>query len=169
MNTILVPLDGSPLAEQVLPYVRILAPVLDARVLLLRVVSEVERESLLGYDMLTLYGMTGEALTALYQREQRRWDAVRRHAEAYLEQVADGLREAGIEVDTEVDFGSPARQIVDVAEQKHAVLIAMAAHDYNGFQRWALGSVTDKVVHAANAPFFIVRGSTHAGEEIPIE
>jgi nucleotide-binding universal stress UspA family protein len=164
MKTILVPLDGTALAEQVLPHVRVLAPALGAKIRLLRVVSDRERESLLGYDMLALYGMAGDALNNIYEHEQRRWDALRQQAHSYLEIKADELREQGLEVETEVAFGTPARQIVEVAEREQASLIAMAAHDYSSLQRWTIGSVTDKVVHATSTPFFILRGDEHLAE-----
>jgi nucleotide-binding universal stress UspA family protein len=65
----------------------------------------------------------------------------------------------GVETSFEVRLGAPAEIVVEAAEQKHAALIAMATHGYSGIKRWALGSVTHRVVHAANVPVYVARGS----------
>jgi nucleotide-binding universal stress UspA family protein len=153
MMTILAPLDGSALAEQALPFVRMLAPILDAKVKLLHVVLEIERFHLaMDFD-------PGDPLAP--QREQRlnSWQMLRQNAEHYLDRQAAHLRAAGIETSYEVLLGPPADTIVQVAEGEQVDLIAMVTHGYSGIKRWALGSVTDKVVHAANAPVFVVRGA----------
>jgi nucleotide-binding universal stress UspA family protein len=155
MNTILVPLDGSGLAEQVLPSVRMLAPILGAKVKLLQVVLEVDQ-----YYLAMDFELSGPFAS---QRGQRlsSWDVLRLSAESYLERQVAQLRAAGVEASFDVQLGAPAEIIVEVAAREHASLIAMATHGYSGIKRWALGSVTDKVVHAANIPVFVVRGMEH--------
>jgi nucleotide-binding universal stress UspA family protein len=56
-------------------------------------------------------------------------------------------------------FESAAEGIVRTAEEREATLIAMVTHGYSGLRRWALGSVTDKVVSATSTPVFVLRGS----------
>jgi nucleotide-binding universal stress UspA family protein len=158
MKTILVPLDGSALAEQVLPSVQMLAPILGARAHLLRVVSEAERYSLLIYDE------GGERFATQRERQLHSWEMLRQQAESYLAPLAQRLRGAGIETSFEVHPGAPAEIIVQAAEREQADLIAMASHGYSGIKRWALGSVTDKVVHATDVPVFVVRGTEAAPE-----
>jgi nucleotide-binding universal stress UspA family protein len=153
MKTILVPLDGSALAEQVLPSVRMLAPLLRAGVHLLRVVSESDRYHLLLYE----YGQ--DHFATQRERQLHSWEILRQQAESYLAPLAQQLRAAGVETAFEVRLGAPAEIVVEVAEREQATLIAMATHGYSGIKRWALGSVTDRVVHAANVPVFVVRGS----------
>jgi nucleotide-binding universal stress UspA family protein len=151
MQTILVPLDGSAPAEQVLPSVRMLAPILGAKVKLLQVVLEMDQ-----YYLAMDFELSGSFAS---QRGQRlnTWEVLRQSAEDYLGRHAAQLRAAGVQTTFEVLIGAPAETIVEVAEREQATLIAMATHGYSGIKRWALGSVTDKVVHAANAPVFVVR------------
>jgi nucleotide-binding universal stress UspA family protein len=135
MNTIVVPLDGSPLAEAVLPHVRGLAALFGARVHLLHVIASPDQ---------IVVGKGAEPGTV----EQRGH---------YLTEQAARFAGAGIEVTTEVQIGRPPAVILERATAEGATLIAMASHGYSGLRRWTLGSVTDKVVHAAKAPVFVVR------------
>ncbi|HET9224855.1 MAG TPA: universal stress protein [Roseiflexaceae bacterium] len=164
MKTILVPLDGSALAEQTLPYVRMLAPLLGATIHVLRVIPDDEKNALLASDPAVL--REAEATGApLWEREAGVWDMLRQRAEGYLDAQTIALRTAGFDVRSHVQIGAPAEMISAVAEQIHADLIAMATHGYTGFKRWTLGSVTDKVVQAATTPVFVVPGSaTPVGE-----
>ena len=155
MKTILVPLDGSALAEQVLPSVRMLAPILGAKVKLLQVVLEMDQ-----YYLAMDFELSG-SLASQRGQQPSPWDVLRQSAENYLERQAAQLRAAGIETTFEVRLGAPAEVIVEVAEREQATLIAMATHGYSGIKRWALGSVTDKLVHVANVPVFVVRGMEH--------
>lgn len=160
MQTIVVPLDGSELAAQVVPYVRVLAPLLGAKVHLLRVVQDSHLSSSESWTqvLISVYGVPeSEAL----QRDQydASMEALRQQARAYLHEQAQTLEGAGIEVISDVRYGSPAEVIVEVAAgYAPGALIAMATHGYSGLRRWALGSVADKVVHATEAPVLLVRG-----------
>ena len=155
MNTILIPLDGSALAEQVLPSIRMLAPKIDAKVKLLQVVLELDQ-----YYVAMDLELSGPFASQHGQR-MNSWDILRQNAETYLERQAAQLRAAGVETSCEVRLGAPAEIIVEVAEREQATLIAMATHGYSGIKRWAIGSVTDKVVHAARVPVSVVRGLEH--------
>jgi nucleotide-binding universal stress UspA family protein len=166
MKTILVPLDGSALAERVLPYVRGLAPLLGAKVCLLQSLSDADHDTMLAEGLLGAYGFI-EAPEALRERRQRAWETLREHAEGYLATKALELREAGLDVETEVNVGSPAKIIVEVAQERHATLIAMATHGYGGVKRWTLGSVTDQVVHLATTPVLVVHGAAPAPQADP--
>ena len=84
-------------------------------------------------------------------------DLLRQRAEVYLTARAAALREAGLDVAIIVRDGSPAEQIIAEAEHDHDTLIALATHGYSGLRRWALGSVADKVLHAATSPVFLLR------------
>ncbi|ABU59813.1 MAG: universal stress protein UspA [Roseiflexus sp.] len=160
MQTIVVPLDGSELSAQVLPYVRVLAPLLGARVHLLRVVQESHLSSGESWAqvLISVYGVPeSEALRRDYYDESM--EALRQRAQAYLDAQAKALEDAGIEVVSDVRSGSPADVIVEVAAGcLPGAMIAMATHGYSGLRRWALGSVADKVIHATEAPVLLVRG-----------
>jgi nucleotide-binding universal stress UspA family protein len=156
MKTLLVPLDGSALAEQSLPYARILATNLQAKVCLLRVVTEAPYDDVLSESISAIYGMH-DPLVLEQERQQYTYDMLRQNAQRYLEPHAGFLQAAGIEVALDVRFGPAADVIVEAALGQQVTMIVMATHGYSGFRRWALGSVTDKVIHATSTPTFIVR------------
>jgi nucleotide-binding universal stress UspA family protein len=156
MKTILVPLDGSALSEQVLPYARLLASTLSASLHLLHVVSEAEKEQLLTHKDVLVFE-DGGPLPNHRTREQQVFDTLCRDARLALDIHAASLRAEGFDVTVEVRSGAPAEQIVAVAQEARSTLIAMATHGYSGLQRWALGSVADKVAHATSIPLLLVR------------
>ena len=156
MKTILVPLDGSTLAEHILPYVQLLAPILAARVRLLRVLTDPDDQLLFPETIAAAYG--GGDVQALQERMQRARDTVCKNAEGYLYAQATQLRGHGLDVDCEAVFGDAAEVIVESAASRPGTLIAMATHGRSGLRRWALGSVADKVLHAAETPVLIARG-----------
>src|SRR5262245_28364662 len=127
MQTILVPLDGSPLAEQALPHAQMLARLLGARIHLLQVVSELAHITMVGDTILGFYGID-EPPERYDERERRVWVIERQRAEDYLRSQAAQLREAGLDVVTEVRLGLPAEAIVEAAGQCHASFIVMATH-----------------------------------------
>ena len=133
---ILVPLDGSDLAEQVLPHALMLADAFDAAVRLLRVVE--------GPDDLDLTSVTREQSEAL------------RLAEDYLRGAAEYCSVLGVPVDIALAMGSPARQIVREALATGADLIAMATHVRRGIERWLHGSIAGDVLNATHLPVLLV-------------
>jgi nucleotide-binding universal stress UspA family protein len=159
MQTILVPLDGSALAERALPYVRMLAPLSGAKIDILRVIADETKGTLLTNNpsLLREAGITIDA--PLGVREMRIWELLRYQTEGYLDTQAMSLRIGSCDVHTQVQIGAPTERIVEVAEQIHADLIAMATHRYRGLKRWTHGSVTDDVVHTTTTPVLIVPGS----------
>ncbi|MEO7911780.1 MAG: universal stress protein [Roseiflexaceae bacterium] len=164
MKTILVPLDGSALAEQALPYVRMLALLLDARVRLLTVIVDSQHESLLAEGIAAAYGAI-DPLATLHEREHQALMTLTQHAEGYLDSHAALLRHQGIDTEIDVRCGPAADVIVEAAAGQQIAMIAMATHGYSGLKRWALGSITDKVAHSTTTPVLVVRGTKAA----PIE
>jgi nucleotide-binding universal stress UspA family protein len=165
MRTILVPLDGSAKAEQSLPYARMMALILGARIGLLRVVTEEQHDDLIAESIAGVYGV-GDPLMAQRQRQQDSLDRLRQNAERYLESHAVLLQAAGLGVTVDVRCGPAADVIVETALGQHVAMIVMATHGYSGLKRWSLGSVTDKVVHATSTPVFIVRAERPAHERM---
>ncbi|HEU5100439.1 MAG TPA: universal stress protein [Roseiflexaceae bacterium] len=159
MKTLIVPLDGSPVAEQVLPHVKWLATLLTARVRLLQVISNEEVAGVLSHDGHVLRELGDPSLSDAVDA-QRVGDLLRQRAVDYLGARAAELHDAGVPADIVVHEGSPAEQIVSLAEGDHEALIAMATHGYSGLRRWALGSVADKVLHIAKTPVFLMRAAT---------
>lgn len=142
LDKILVPLDGSDIGQAALPYVEILAVRASASVTLLQAISPpgtAESSLLGGPDW-------GKFLKAMH-------DA----GIGYLKGVAETLKEKGIKTTYEVVTGDPADKIVEYAQRTNLTLIAMSTHGRTGLARWVLGSVTDKVLHGATIPVFLVR------------
>ena len=146
---ILVPLDGSALAEAILPHVRAFVECYQAEVVLLYVnppphYAEAELGPL-GVAQIT------EAIAKLHQEKQ-----------AYLERTAAGLGALGMSVKPLIRISYPvADTILDVATEVGADLIAMSTHGLSGMSRWLIGSVADKVVHGAKIPVLLIRPSTN--------
>jgi len=161
MKTILVPLDGSAVAEQVLPYARLLAHILTARVHLLVVITDEQRQHLIARFAATPPGEGGRYETE-WDWERRAQTQLTYAAEGYLIGQAQLLRTAGLRVTFEVTSGAPAECIVDTATNEPEALIAMATHGYSGIRRWTLGSTADTVLHAATCPIFLVRATEHS-------
>lgn len=142
---ILVPLDGSPLAEQVLPHVHALAANEGtSRITLLRAVAPVLSTSVDYTGVLA--SSVADAMETLVQE-----------ARDYLAGVANEFRAEGYRVNIEVSALSPADAILDYAESEHADMIAIATHGRSGVGRWVFGSVTQKVVQAAPVPVLVIR------------
>lgn len=140
---ILVPLDGSELAEQVLPYVRSLARGLEAKIALLRVMDPLPAG-------LTdpAHGLTRDRVIA----------SMRSHAQDYVDKVATSLKkDPRLAISSAVTEGDPGERIVSEADRDPDTLIAMTTHGRSGLVRWLLGSVADKVLHAAKRPLLLVR------------
>jgi nucleotide-binding universal stress UspA family protein len=139
---IVVPLDGSPVAEQVLPPVISIAQALAASVTLFQVPIVFATGSLIGEWYLPLQGI---------------FETAHQEGQAYLDRVADDLRGEGLEVSTALDTGGVADAIVNYAEANQVDLIAMCTHGRTGLARWTLGSVADRVLRAGRVPLLLVR------------
>lgn len=140
---ILVPLDGSPLAEQILPHVKALAEVgTRPRITLLRAVP---RE----YPDIVEGETTNEVVNPM--------EKLLGDARAYLDKVAWPMRSEGLEVSCEVLVRQPADAIVEFANREAVDLIALATHGRGGVGRWVFGSVTQKIMQLTPAPMLVVR------------
>jgi nucleotide-binding universal stress UspA family protein len=139
---ILVPLDGSELAEQVVPYARLLGRSLKANIELLRITEPVPPE-------------VGDILRGKYPHEIAA--GLQHRAKQYLDKILPTAAKGGLKVSSLVEEGSAAEVIVKTAEGQPATLIAMSTHGRSGVTRWVMGSVTDKVLHAATNPLLIIR------------
>ncbi len=140
---ILVPLDGSELAEGVLPWVQELIGCTGDELTLLRVVTYPHYDYLLA-DPNLVVGLR---------------ETMEAEAKAYLEGIAAGFRARGIKVEIQVcpASGPVADAIIDFAEHAGCHLIAMSTHGRTGPARWFLGSVADRVVRGARCPVLMYR------------
>ncbi len=149
---ILVPLDGSPLAERALPYADALARATGASLTLMTAIEH-DQDGMLA------------RLPALRERLEH---GARDQAAQYLERSAALLRAWGRTVSTLITGGRPAEEILDAAERLDAALIAMATHGRGGLQRWLVGSVADKVMRLSPRPTLLVRPAEEQGPLQPL-
>lgn len=163
METILVPLDGSARAAHVLPYVRLLAQALGARVLLLQVLPPEEDFHVHAPRMLGAHAEPARASTAT-ARYNPVCRELERRAATYLARHATALRRAGLDVAIEVCSGCPAEAIGAIAEQRQAGLVALTLHGASRMRRGLSGSVAEQVLRACAAPLLIVPAEPPRGE-----
>lgn len=146
---IVVPLDGSELAELALVDAFSLAQLNQAEVTLLQVIPPIEQ-------------VVGAGTNHPIYIDQQ-WETKRGLALDYLTEVGQRLGSEDVSVHPAVELGPPAETIIDYAH-KHAIdLIVMATHGRSGLQRWVYGSVADKVLRGAHLPVLLVRA--HAQQE----
>lgn len=140
LGRILVGLDGSAFAEQLLPYARLLAGQFDCELMLLSVPAVPESEK--------------------YRAPAAVVNTIRRQAEAsireYLDSVAESLRAEGLAVRTVVTGSYPARTIVDVGKREGVDLIMIASQGRGGLDLLFMGSVAQQVVQLSDSPVFIL-------------
>jgi nucleotide-binding universal stress UspA family protein len=142
---ILVPLDGSPLAERALKHAVALGALMQAHYTLLQALDPLVAEH------------TQPPYAAGLDR--RLLPEIRASASAYLERMAARMRAQSLRVETDLVIGPPAFAIREYAREHNIDLIAMATHGHGGVSRLLLGSVTDAVVHAADVPILLYRPS----------
>jgi len=138
---ILVPLDGSELAERALLEAEQLARMFGSEIILFEVVP-----------FMPIYG-SPELVTPLIVDEKQR-----ESVEAYLAKLAGELKQKGFSVSTMVKTGQQvALEIIEFAKERGVDLIAMCTHGRSGITRWVLGSVTLKVLTRAENPILLIR------------
>ncbi len=147
IKKILVPLDGSKLAESVLPYAEEFAQKLNAEVDLISVTNRVQ-----GYwpfEDLNRPHQTRLAPQATCTMEE--------HAANYLDTAAKSLEEKGIKVVKEVICGKTAQEIVFYANDNHSDLIIISTHGRGGLSKLTHGSITEKVIKQSRVPVVLIR------------
>lgn len=160
---VLIPLDGSELAEQILEPAAALAVATKADVTLLRVVQQLTPS---GYvpDSARVSGIRPTLLTQLREMDRQAWQ----RAEDYLNQLTERLRQRSLNVVTRVVWHtSPAAAILEDASTHGVQLIALATHGRGGLKRLLVGSVADKVLRGATTPVLVYRpiGDSDSTEE----
>jgi nucleotide-binding universal stress UspA family protein len=146
LRRIMLPLDGSPLAQQALPLAAVLAARSGAELVLLRAVMP---------TLDVAAGVPAPARTPPAIQDMT--ESLRACAQHGLEDLAARLRSEVVPVAALAPVGPAAEVIVDEAAARHVDLIVMATHGYSGLRRWALGSTADKVLHASHTPLLLVR------------
>jgi nucleotide-binding universal stress UspA family protein len=140
-KVLLVTLDGSTFAEAPLAYAEAIAKATRCKLRLLTVVeTSIEGVPVQPDALSTRLATTGFE-----------------NANRYLKQLSGEVQNRGLDVETEIAFGTPATAILERAPREDSGLILMATHGRGGISRWRLGSVADKVMRLAPCPTLLVR------------
>jgi nucleotide-binding universal stress UspA family protein len=142
-KTILVPLDGSKRAQEILDHIEELAERLEAKVILLHIS---EQPLMLGWDEVVDM--------AAYQKHQNQR---KKQVESYLVGIQKRFQEKGIETKYYIAYGPVVRTILMVAEENNADLIALASHGFNGSFRTVWTSVTARLLQRFDRPLMMIR------------
>ncbi len=143
---ILVPLDGSELAECVLAHIDALARGCQVRDIIFVRAVEIYQYPTYGGEIT----ITPDEVHAINVQNKLA-------AESYLKQIVDGFKYENINIRWEVLIGKPAEILADYATKNHADLILIATHGRSGVSRWAWGSVADRLLRSACVPVLMVR------------
>jgi nucleotide-binding universal stress UspA family protein len=145
---LIVPLDGSSLAECVLPHAVALARPFGSRITLLRAVR----------------GPSAEG--ASQATDPLGWQMRRAEARAYLDDLVARLQEIDVDADREILEGEAAEQIVQFGRDEGADLILLSSHGRSGLSQWNVSSVVQKVILRAYMPVMIVRAYQPVASEL---
>jgi nucleotide-binding universal stress UspA family protein len=140
---ILVPLDGSKVAEGVLPHAKSLAYSEGAELILLIVAANPAVDF--------AFSDPGLAQSAIEEQEER--------SKKYMDRIESDLKAAGFRTSSLLRIGSVAEVILEVADELHADVIAMSTHGRTGPARWLLGSIAERVVHNSKVPVLLIRAT----------
>lgn len=146
-KSIIVPLDGSELAETALPHVEAIASAASIPITLVR---SIPLPITYGAD---LYGGMSAGLLASAEDESK-------DARRYLSEVATRLRARGYEVETRIGSGHPRTLISEAAQATESAIVVMSTRGASGLTRWVVGSVADSVIRSSGVPVLVVPPGT---------
>ncbi|MBZ0276472.1 MAG: universal stress protein [Anaerolineae bacterium] len=143
LNHVIVPLDGSELAEEAITHAKnIVAP--QGKITLLSAVDIPE---------VPIYGYYPPAAIPDYESAE---ENLLPRAQSYLDELGKHVKEDGFTVGTEAHVGEPAQVIIEAAERLKVDAIVMSTHGRSGLSRWLFGSVTSKVLSAKPCPVYVI-------------
>jgi nucleotide-binding universal stress UspA family protein len=145
-NRLIVPLDGSKVAETALIEAEKLARLTGATLVLVRVIDYSAKDRFGDFGLLYEY----EAMAKALEEE-------RQLATVYLGDLAAKLSAQGLTVETKLVDGIAARAIVTIAQPGD--LIVMATHGRTGVRRWFIGSIAEEVLRRSTVPVLLVRAA----------
>ena len=148
-NHLLVPLDGSAIAECVLPHVIALAPMSNMKVTLLHVMQQPQH---------------GQGTPAVDPIE---WHLQKQNSEKYLDQIVTKLNNAGVlGVERVILEGSPANTVIEYARANNVDLIVLSTHGQSGLSGWNVSSVVQKILLRAYKSILLVRAYIPASADV---
>jgi nucleotide-binding universal stress UspA family protein len=147
-DPILVPLDGSLLAECSLPHAVAMARAFDAKVILLRVLDKNQAS-----EKAQLFDLVN-------------WQINKTGAKLYLEKTCARLQKSGLRIETVVLEGLVAESITEYAQNQGIKLIILSSHGRSGLSQWGISSVTQKIIFSAPTSVLIIRAHQPASDEL---
>lgn len=144
---IMVALDGSKLAESVLPHLETVIKGSEFPEVI--VVQAVEPLSI-------PYGLEAAKLTSLEQLKEFEIHQ-KADAEKYLKEIVARLSKTGANIKAQVIYGKAAEALSDYASKNDIDLVIVATHGRSGVSRWVLGSVADRLIRSLGVPVLVVR------------
>jgi nucleotide-binding universal stress UspA family protein len=149
---ILMPLDGSALAERALPAAERLARAKESTLLLVRV------------NPFPAWIAWAPGATVSPETYQQVIDDEERFVREYLDAWAQTLRSRGLTVDALGLFGEPASTLLDLLAERDIGLVVMTTHGRAGLARFALGSVAGRLVRGSHTPVLLIRALTDTAQ-----
>ena len=141
IHNILIPLDGSDIGEAALRHAEALAVKTGASLNLVHVIPSPG-----GFDANKFNSEYNKLINSMHDS-----------GENYFSRITEDLNKKRLSFTNKVITGDPANVIIDNINEEEGNLIAMSTHGRSGIARWVLGSVTDKVLHEATIPMWLVR------------
>ena len=149
INHILVPLDGSELAECVLPHLTAIAPVTGARVTLIHVL---ERS----------LSRNGNAAVI----DPLGWHMQKQESQAYLDRIAQRLQKLDLPVEQALLEGNPAEALIEFARNNAVDLLVLSTHGRTGLSEWNVSSVVQKILLRSYKSILLVRAYVNPPPEV---
>jgi nucleotide-binding universal stress UspA family protein len=143
---VLIPLDGSDVAEKALDYARQVTDP-EGRIMLLSAIDVPQ------YPASTFHPA---GVVAYNTSQEVVVEDLLPQAEEYLKKIAESLRRSGYKVEIEATVGEAAMTIVERAKSLNVDVIVMSTHGRSGISRWLFGSVASKVLGSTHCPVLIV-------------
>jgi nucleotide-binding universal stress UspA family protein len=147
LKSVLVPLDGSEVGENALPYIVELASRVSLQIILFQAVP------------LAFHVYPAGDMVSQVPYSEREMEPIRVQVKTYLDGVVKRLTESGLKVTQHIVVGNPEEAIIKKAEELKVDLVAMSTHGRSGVSRWVFGSVADRVLSAGTTPLFLVRAT----------
>jgi nucleotide-binding universal stress UspA family protein len=148
-NRILLPLDGSKLAERAIPHAALFAHCFSSKIILLHILDPEQH------------------VDTFQSIEPLTWQLMKAEADLYLQAVAARLRAQHLEVETVIREGKTAENIIDFSYTENIDLVIISTHGMSGLSRWNMSSVVYKIFEKIYLPVLLVR-SYHDGEELAL-
>jgi len=160
-NIIMVPLDGSELAECVLPHVDGFVSGCQIKTVIFVRVIEPARYLVVSPTASPQFSQTMQENAKMMEEEEKS------SAAKYLKGVLSRVKQGEIKYKTDVLVGKVADSLVDYVDTNEVDLVLIATHGRSGISRWVRGSIADRVLRSSRAPVLMIRaGGKMSGERV---